>query len=123
MRRDSGILHPVALAALIALVVNDHVGKPCYPGWVTGKLSDAAGLIVFPLLACAVARPVVPRVRPARVLAAAIAATMLGFLAIKLWPPATAACARVRAITRSVWAACPCSQGIQRASLPDSIHR
>jgi hypothetical protein len=43
------LLHPVALAALVLLVVNDHVLKSAYPGFVTGKLSDAAGLTVFPL--------------------------------------------------------------------------
>ena len=42
MRRDSGMLHPVALAALAVLVLNDHVWKARYPGWVTGKLSDVA---------------------------------------------------------------------------------
>jgi hypothetical protein len=86
------MLHPVALAALTVLVLNDHVWKARYPGWVTGKLSDVAGLIVFPLVACALARVVV-RARPERVLAAAIAATMLGFALVKLWPPATHACA------------------------------
>lgn len=92
MHRDSGMLHPVALAALAVLVLNDHVWKARYPGWVTGKLSDVAGLIVFPLVACALARVVV-RARPERVLAAAIAATMIGFALVKLWPPATHACA------------------------------
>jgi hypothetical protein len=36
---------------------------------------------------------VVVRARPERVLAAAIAATMIGFALVKLWPPATHACA------------------------------
>src|ERR1043166_7414642 len=92
MRRDSGMLHPVALAALAVLVLNDHVWKARYPGWVTGKLSDVAGLIVFPLVACALVRVVV-RTRAERVLAAAIAATMIGFALVKLWSPATHACA------------------------------
>jgi hypothetical protein len=92
MRRDSGMLHPVALAALAVLVLNDHVWKARYPGWLTGKLSDVAGLIVFPLVACAFARVAV-RARPERVLAAAIAATMIGFALVKLWPQATHACA------------------------------
>ncbi len=48
--RRSLILHPVALTALVALVVNDHVLKARYPGWVTGKLSDFAGLILLPTL-------------------------------------------------------------------------
>lgn len=32
------------------LVVNDHVLKGHWPGWVTGKLSDFAGLAMFPML-------------------------------------------------------------------------
>lgn len=45
-----GMLHPAALAALAVLVVNDHVLKARFPGFVTGKLSDFAGLVFFPLL-------------------------------------------------------------------------
>ena len=41
-------MHPVALAAIAVLVVNDHVLKSAYPGWLTGKLSDIAGLVFFP---------------------------------------------------------------------------
>ncbi len=33
------------------LVVNDHVLKARWPGWVTGKLSDIAGLAMVPMLA------------------------------------------------------------------------
>jgi hypothetical protein len=46
-------LHPTALGALVLLIVNDHVLKALYPGWLTGKLSDVAGLAVFPLLVAA----------------------------------------------------------------------
>ena len=37
-------LHPVALVGVVVLVVNDWVGKGRGPGWLTGKLSDVAGL-------------------------------------------------------------------------------
>jgi hypothetical protein len=43
------LLHPVALGAVVLLVVNDHVLKRVCPGWVTGKLSDFAGMVFFPL--------------------------------------------------------------------------
>ena len=36
--------------ALVVLVLNDHVLKQAYPGWVTGKLSDVAGLVFAPVL-------------------------------------------------------------------------
>ena len=45
-----GLLHPLALLSVALLVVNDHVLKWSYPGLVTGKLSDLAGMIFFPLL-------------------------------------------------------------------------
>jgi hypothetical protein len=44
-----GLLHPVAGAAVALLLVNDHVLKAAFPGVVTGKLSDLAGLAFFPL--------------------------------------------------------------------------
>jgi len=44
------MLHPSVLAALVLLVVNDHVLKGWWPGVITGKLSDVAGLVFFPVL-------------------------------------------------------------------------
>jgi hypothetical protein len=44
------LLHPVALAAIAVLLLNDHVLKDAAPGLVTGKLSDVAGLAFFPLV-------------------------------------------------------------------------
>jgi hypothetical protein len=44
------LLHPAALAALGVLLLNDHVLKAAWPGALTGKVSDLAGLIFFPLL-------------------------------------------------------------------------
>lgn len=45
-----GLLHPIVAAAVAVLLVNDHVLKAAFPGLVTGKLSDLAGLLFFPLL-------------------------------------------------------------------------
>jgi hypothetical protein len=51
------LLAPLPLAALALLAVNDWVLKPLAPEtlpfWLTGKLSDFAGLAVFPLVATA----------------------------------------------------------------------
>jgi hypothetical protein len=44
------LLHPVVLAALVLWLANDHVGKAAYPGWLSGKASDIASLVVFPLV-------------------------------------------------------------------------
>lgn len=45
----SALLGPVPLAAVALLLLNDQVLKAAYPGWLTGKLSDFAGLAFFPL--------------------------------------------------------------------------
>jgi hypothetical protein len=45
-----GLLHPAVLLAIVALILNDHVLKAAWPGLVTGKLSDVAGLAFFPVL-------------------------------------------------------------------------
>ncbi|WP_181019641.1 hypothetical protein [Nonomuraea typhae] len=44
------LCHPATLAATLVLLVNDHVLKQAWPGFVTGKLSDVAGLLVAPAL-------------------------------------------------------------------------
>ncbi|MCY1046150.1 hypothetical protein OV208_32865 [Corallococcus sp. bb12-1] len=46
----SGLLHPCVLGAVVLLLLNDHVFKARWPSWWTGKLSDVAGLAMFPLL-------------------------------------------------------------------------
>lgn len=53
----SEFVHPAPLAALALLALNDHVlkGSGILPGAVTGKLSDFAGLVFFPLLLTALA--------------------------------------------------------------------
>lgn len=47
--------HPWPLLAMVLLGVNDHLlkGSGWLPGWVTGKLSDFAGLVFFPLFVTA----------------------------------------------------------------------
>ncbi len=44
------LLHPVAFGSVVVLLINDHWGKTHCPGVITGKLSDFAGLVFFPLL-------------------------------------------------------------------------
>ncbi len=42
--------HPATWLSIALLLVNDHVLKVLYPSWITGKLSDFAGLFFFPFL-------------------------------------------------------------------------
>ncbi|MET7401531.1 hypothetical protein ABZS66_49425 [Dactylosporangium sp. NPDC005572] len=77
------LTHPVTVGAVALLLVNDHLLKAAYPGPVTGKLSDVAGLAFAPALVAAVLCLLVPRV-PARVAAAAgLAGTGLAFTWVK----------------------------------------
>lgn len=50
--RSSDLVHPIPLAAVVLLIVNDHVwkGGRALPAWMTGKISDFAGLFFFPVL-------------------------------------------------------------------------
>ncbi|HZM80553.1 MAG TPA: hypothetical protein VFC19_32855 [Candidatus Limnocylindrales bacterium] len=76
--------HPVSLAGLAVLLLNDHVLKQLWPGPVTGKLSDLAGLVMFPPLLAVVAALCLPRI-PAKTLAvAALCLTGTGFTLVKL---------------------------------------
>ena len=91
------LMAPLPLAALGMLALNDWVLKPsCAPEWLTGKLSDFAGLFVFPLVATALFDLVLLAVAAAGVsvdhtlrrwkLALAIALEVVGFAVLKLWP-------------------------------------
>ncbi|MEO3859118.1 hypothetical protein [Acrocarpospora sp. B8E8] len=42
--------HPLTVAAVVVLLLNDHLFKGLWPGVVTGKLSDLVGLIAAPAL-------------------------------------------------------------------------
>lgn len=92
-RPADGLLHPVALGALIVLVINDQVLKATWPGFVTGKLSDVAGLVVAPLAlqaAWEVGQWIAGRWEgpSPRVLAVAIVVVGIVFVAIQIWTPA-----------------------------------
>ncbi|MEV6521646.1 hypothetical protein AB0M43_06905 [Longispora sp. NPDC051575] len=67
------LAHPVTLVAGLLLVLNDHLLKPSFPGPVTGKLSDVAGLVLAPAL--------VALVLPARW---AVPVTGAGFTLVKV---------------------------------------
>ncbi len=83
MHRDSVISlhllgHPVFLIAVGLLALNDRVLKARMPGLVTGKLSDFAGVFALAVLIA-----VVVRSRPV-----GVAATAIGFVALKAIPGA-----------------------------------
>ncbi len=82
------LLRPWVVASVLLLIVNDHALKMAYPGFVTGKLSDFAGLLFFPYLLHALWTALAPK-RASLVLCAL--ATGLVFTAIQLFPAAGSA--------------------------------
>jgi hypothetical protein len=97
------LLAPLPLAALALLVLNDWLLKSTLVGsigWLTGKLSDVAGLVLAPLVLTAsadlllqVAHTAGARVDPTlRRWKLVVACSMTGmvFMAVKLSPPAAA---------------------------------
>lgn len=43
------LFHPAFWSSLFLLLANDMYGKYAFPGWLTGKLSDVAGMVVLPV--------------------------------------------------------------------------
>lgn len=83
------LLHPLCIASVAVLIVNDHCFKHAMPGVITGKLSDFAGLVFFPHLlvslgqcvAAALGRPLRPTTRSFALILSAVGAV---FVAIKV---------------------------------------
>lgn len=76
------LAHPVTLLSLTTLLVNDHVLKARFPGPVTGKLSDAAGLVLLPPLLSALFALYSKK----RTVVAPVLVTGVGFVAVKAIP-------------------------------------
>jgi len=85
------LVHPVPLAAVMMLLWNDHVFKITNPGWLSGKLSDIAGLIVVPFVLLAawdlmrLARPGLPAAG-LRLAVASVAVVVLAFATVEVMP-------------------------------------
>jgi hypothetical protein len=88
------LVHPVTLACMAVLLVNDHLLKAMWPGSMTGKLSDFAGLVFFPVLLVGVAELTTSRLgrrppRTPRSMLVCCGLTALVFAPAELWEPAT----------------------------------
>jgi hypothetical protein len=89
------LIHPIAVGALVLLVVNDHLLKTLIPGVITGKLSDVAGMVLAPLVLATAVTALAPlRLRQAPgwgafVTYGAVLVVAVVFGLTKTWPPAT----------------------------------
>jgi hypothetical protein len=78
------LLHPILIGGLALWLMNDHMGKHAFPTWWSGKLSDAAGLAVFPVVLAAALEPLWRRSRAALLWTAACATGSV-LLLINTW--------------------------------------
>ncbi len=103
-----GLLHPIPLLALVVLVLNDHRWKHAFHNGITGKLSDVAGMVFFPLLLQAAGEMVLAGAgRPwgpsRRALLVAVIATGVVFGLAKTWVPATELVRTAAGLVRWPW--------------------
>lgn len=85
------LLHPLAWGSLLMWFINDHIFKGWLPGTWTGKLSDVACLIAFPLLLVAGYEVVAAALGARRWRSPWVAAAALGLAgfvmaSINVWP-------------------------------------
>ena len=85
------LAHPLSLFACFLLLFNDFYLKTQYPSFLSGKLSDFAGLFLLPFLAGAVlslaAGPL--RISPRLILILALGIPGAAYTAAKIFPPFT----------------------------------
>ena len=63
-RSVHSLAHPVSIAAIVIMLLNDHVFRWQSPSWLTGKLGDFTWLVFAPLICAAFASWIVPRKHP-----------------------------------------------------------
>ncbi|MBT8493616.1 MAG: hypothetical protein KJO07_11200 [Deltaproteobacteria bacterium] len=94
VRAGEYLLHPAVPIAIAVLVINDHLLKDAFSSWWTGKLSDVAGMVFFPLILAGLldvgahlfGRGLSERGRR-RLVIAAVVMTGVVFAAIQVSPP------------------------------------
>jgi hypothetical protein len=77
------LAHPTSVLGLGLLLLNDHVLKQAWPGEVTGKLSDLAGLLLVPPLLTTLMALLLPMARAKTLAVVALFLTGCGFALIK----------------------------------------
>lgn len=73
--RAAWLGRPWFFVAVVVLALNDHVFKDAWPGWITGKLSDVAGVVVVATVLAVISGPTW-----------GVALAGLGFAALKTIP-------------------------------------
>ncbi|GIH03832.1 hypothetical protein Rhe02_18990 [Rhizocola hellebori] len=80
------ISHPLSVAGLALLLINDHLLKDAWPGVITGKLSDIAGMLMFPPVLAVMLAILLPAVSGRFLAGFAVIATGVCFAVLKVSP-------------------------------------
>jgi hypothetical protein len=88
------LTHPVFTGSVALLAVNDHVLKARWPGLITGKLSDIAGVVMIALACTAITGRATLSIR----------FTAVAFALLKTWPPVAAWAAPILGGVTRNWA-------------------
>ncbi|BBE43740.1 hypothetical protein F6X56_05945 [Rhodococcus erythropolis] len=81
------LLSPWPLVSVSVILVNDHVLKGAFGNTMTGKLSDVAGVFLFPLLLLSVLEVLRRKLAGRAAIVWSIAVTGIGFAAVKTVSP------------------------------------
>ncbi|MGG7102144.1 hypothetical protein [Rhodococcus sp. 24CO] len=81
------LLSPWALVSVAIILINDHVLKDIFGNTMTGKLSDIAGVFLFPLLLLSVLEVLRRGLVGRAAIAWSIAVSGIGFAAVKMVAP------------------------------------
>ncbi len=92
--------HPATLVSIGVLLLNDHVLKAAIPSWLTGKLSDFAGLFFFPFIVAACASLLLNRSRATakQIGYLSFALVAVWFIGLKTLPQANFITARIASL-------------------------
>jgi hypothetical protein len=88
-RAINSLAHPLTIGVVTLLLLNDHLLRPLWPSWWTGKIGDFAWLVFAPFVAAALLACLIPsrwRRQEEIVGWGAFAATGLGFALAKTIP-------------------------------------
>lgn len=60
LKASKHLSEPATICAILVLLLNDHLFRRFYPGWLTGKLGDLAWLYFMPFVCAAVLAWIIP---------------------------------------------------------------
>src|SRR5687767_14480465 len=82
--------HPATWLSITLLLINDHVLKVLSPSWLTGKLSDFAGLFFFPFIITTILSltPTITKIKTRSLGLIAFGLTTIWFILLKTTQPA-----------------------------------